>query len=141
MADDREERIRQRAHQIWELAGCPSGQHDEHWRLARAEIDGEHETVGGPDRLSEAPVSGVASVSGKRVARKRRTDENAGASSDKALTDRGNLSRVAKGEQLEVQHLAETTDLSPNQAKALLRKHGNDWAKIKDEAENFKAEG
>jgi hypothetical protein len=59
----------------------------------------------------------------------------------KSKTDRGDLSRVKKGEELEVQHLAETTDLSPNQAKALLRKHGNDWAKIKEEAEIFKAEG
>jgi hypothetical protein len=58
----------------------------------------------------------------------------------KANTDNGTPSRVAKGEELEVQHLAETTDLSPNQAKTLLRRHGNDWAKIKEEAENFKAE-
>ena len=49
-------------------------------------------------------------------------------------------SRVVKGQELEVRHLTETTDLSPNQARALLRKHGNDWAKIKDEAENYKAE-
>jgi hypothetical protein len=48
--------------------------------------------------------------------------------------------RIAKGQELEVQHLAETTDLSPNQARTLLRRHGNDWAKIKEEAENFKAE-
>lgn len=47
--------------------------------------------------------------------------------------------RIAKGQELEVQHLAETTDLSPNQARTLLRRHGNDWAKIKEEAENFKA--
>jgi hypothetical protein len=48
---------------------------------------------------------------------------------------------LEQGQELEVQHLTETTDLSPNQAKALLRRHGNDWAKIKEEAENFKAEG
>jgi hypothetical protein len=48
--------------------------------------------------------------------------------------------RLAKGMELEVQHLVETTDLSPNQARALLRKHGNDFAKIREEAENFKAE-
>ncbi|HWK64369.1 MAG TPA: hypothetical protein VNS34_05485 [Rhizobiaceae bacterium] len=48
---------------------------------------------------------------------------------------------LKQGQELEVQHLAETTDLSPNQAKTLLRRHGNDWAKIKEEAENFKAEG
>lgn len=47
---------------------------------------------------------------------------------------------LERGQELEVQHLTETTDLSPNQAKALLRRHGSDWAKIKEEAENFKAE-
>ena len=31
-------------------------------------------------------------------------------------------SRVAKGEDFQVQHLAETTDLSPNQARELLRR-------------------
>lgn len=49
--------------------------------------------------------------------------------------------RLAKGQELEVQHLAETTDLSPNQAKELLRRHGNGWGKIREEAEIFKAEG
>ena len=49
-------------------------------------------------------------------------------------------SRVVKGQELEVQHLTEVTDLSRNQARGLLRKHGNDWAKIKDEAEDYKAE-
>ena len=51
------------------------------------------------------------------------------------------VGRLAKGKELEVQHLAETTDLSPNQARELLRRHGNDFAKIREEAENFKAEG
>ena len=138
MTDDREERIRQRAHKIWELAGRPNGQHDEHWRLATSEIDSKEKAAGGSANLSEATVA--ARKSGRMIERKR-PKESLDASSDKGLTDRGKLSRVAKGEQLEVQHLAETTDLSPNQAKALLRKHGNDWAKIKDEAEKFQAEG
>lgn len=37
--------------------------------------------------------------------------------------------------------LAETTDVSPNQAKALMRKHGKDSPKVEKEARNFKAEG
>jgi hypothetical protein len=37
--------------------------------------------------------------------------------------------------------LAETTDLSPKQAKDLMDKHGKDSAKIEKEARNFKAEG
>jgi hypothetical protein len=49
-------------------------------------------------------------------------------------------SRIAKGEDFEVQHLAETTDLSPNQARELLRRHGDDWRKIDEAAKVFKAE-
>ena len=49
-------------------------------------------------------------------------------------------SRVKQGEDFEVQHLAETTDLSPKQARELLRKHGNDWRKLEEEAKSFKAE-
>ena len=48
-------------------------------------------------------------------------------------------SRVAKGEDFQVQHLAETTDISPNQARELLRRHGDDWRKIDEAAEIFKA--
>jgi hypothetical protein len=39
----------------------------------------------------------------------------------------------------EAMHLAETTDVSPRQAKDLIEKHGN--AKAEKEAKNFKAEG
>ncbi|RVD55574.1 DUF2934 domain-containing protein [Mesorhizobium sp. M2D.F.Ca.ET.185.01.1.1] len=38
MTDDRHERIRQRAHEIWEKAGRPEGAHMEHWEQAAAEI-------------------------------------------------------------------------------------------------------
>ncbi|RWA65429.1 DUF2934 domain-containing protein [Mesorhizobium sp.] len=40
MTDDRQERIRRRAHEIWEQAGRPEGAHMEHWDQAAAEIDG-----------------------------------------------------------------------------------------------------
>ncbi|MBZ9986628.1 DUF2934 domain-containing protein [Mesorhizobium sp. BH1-1-5] len=39
MTDDRHERIRQRAHEIWEQAGRPEGAHIEHWDRATAEVD------------------------------------------------------------------------------------------------------
>ncbi|MET3577686.1 hypothetical protein ABID19_000701 [Mesorhizobium robiniae] len=41
MTEDRQERIRQRAHAIWEQAGRPDGAHQQHWDQATAEIDGE----------------------------------------------------------------------------------------------------
>ena len=45
-----------------------------------------------------------------------------------------------KGQELEVEHLTEIADVSPKQARALLRKHGADWTKLKDEAEDLKEE-
>ena len=41
MTDDRQERIRRRAHAIWEQAGRPDGAHQQHWDQATAEVDSE----------------------------------------------------------------------------------------------------
>ncbi|CDX20777.1 conserved hypothetical protein [Mesorhizobium sp. ORS 3324] len=41
MTDDRQERIRRRAHEIWEQAGRPEGAHMQHWDQAAAEIDAD----------------------------------------------------------------------------------------------------
>lgn len=38
MTTEREDRIRQRAHQLWEEQGRPEGRHDEHWSQASSEI-------------------------------------------------------------------------------------------------------
>ena len=40
VTDDRQDRIRRRAHAIWEQAGRPEGAHQEHWDQAAAEVDG-----------------------------------------------------------------------------------------------------
>ncbi|BCM18774.1 DUF2934 domain-containing protein [Mesorhizobium sp. J8] len=53
MTDDRHERIRQRAHEIWEQAGRPEGAHLEHWDRATAEIDAAGKTKAkGPTKAS-----------------------------------------------------------------------------------------
>jgi hypothetical protein len=39
MSDDREHRIRQRAHEIWEREGRPSGRDREHWERAKRDVD------------------------------------------------------------------------------------------------------
>ncbi|WP_292237009.1 hypothetical protein [Mesorhizobium sp.] len=54
-----------------------------------------------------------------------------------AMADRKKRVRDDK----EALRLAETTDVSPNQAKDLMRKHGKGSAKVEKEAKNFKAEG
>jgi hypothetical protein len=38
---DKEERIQQRAYQIWYLQGCPHGHHNHHWEQACREIEQE----------------------------------------------------------------------------------------------------
>ncbi|RWP34540.1 hypothetical protein [Mesorhizobium sp.] len=57
-----------------------------------------------------------------------------------AVKRTSDMSRVKKGAELEVEHLAEVTDVTPKQARALLRKHGADWQRLKDEAEDLKKE-
>lgn len=39
--DDREHRIRAKAHEIWRQEGFPSGQEQDHWDRAQAIIDSE----------------------------------------------------------------------------------------------------
>jgi hypothetical protein len=41
MQEDREARIRERAHAIWEEEGRPVGKEREHWERAAIEVDGE----------------------------------------------------------------------------------------------------
>jgi Protein of unknown function (DUF2934) len=36
-----DERVRRRAHEIWDREGRPEGRESEHWRMASAEIDAE----------------------------------------------------------------------------------------------------
>jgi hypothetical protein len=39
ISDDREHRIRQRAHELWEREGRPSGRDREHWERAVQDVD------------------------------------------------------------------------------------------------------
>lgn len=41
MSDDRQDRIRQRAHAIWESHGRPHGADHDHWHQATREIEAE----------------------------------------------------------------------------------------------------
>jgi Protein of unknown function (DUF2934) len=50
MEQDRDERIRQRAYEIWESEGRPDGQATKHWEQAASEVgasEGEGEQAGG----------------------------------------------------------------------------------------------
>ncbi|WP_104668794.1 DUF2934 domain-containing protein [Ensifer adhaerens] len=58
--DDKEERIRRRAHAIWENEGRPFGEEERHWEQARREIE--------EDISSEATGSGEGEGTGTIVA-------------------------------------------------------------------------
>jgi hypothetical protein len=53
---------------------------------------------------------------------------------DKSKRDNHDRSRVAGGEDYEVQYLAEQTGITPEQARTLIRRHGNDREKLMQEA-------
>jgi hypothetical protein len=65
----REDRIKQRAHEIWEREGRPEGRQQEHWDQAVQEIESEgSETERGP--VTPDPAVGVGSdpVTNSRIA-------------------------------------------------------------------------
>jgi hypothetical protein len=49
--------------------------------------------------------------------------------------------RKAPADNERAMRLAETTDLSPKQAKELIERYGDDEKKLMEAARNFKAEG
>ncbi|MGX8008394.1 DUF2934 domain-containing protein [Mesorhizobium sp. ORM8.1] len=46
MANDKYDRIKRRAYEIWQRSGGAHGQHEEHWQLAREEIEREDDGLG-----------------------------------------------------------------------------------------------
>ncbi len=60
----REEKIRERAHQIWEQEGRPGGQEARHWERASREIDAaeaDSADIGHPQQTHDAQATGPAS--------------------------------------------------------------------------------
>lgn len=62
MTPDREEKIRQRAYELWEAEGRPDGKQQEHWDRAVREINAEEEAGG-----IEAAGTGGNSNLGRKV--------------------------------------------------------------------------
>ena len=65
MSDERAERIRRRAYQIWEREGRHHGSDEQHWKQATSEIDAE-DSVGAGSPLLEEPGSAAASKPSQR---------------------------------------------------------------------------
>lgn len=74
MTTGREDRIRQRAHELWEEQGRPEGRHDEHWRQASSEIgeDGGSDTgdTSPAPRPQEDPPEGNRDTAESELARR-----------------------------------------------------------------------
>lgn len=69
MSDDRQHRIRQRAHAIWERHGHPHGADREHWHQATQEIDAEDAAAAKkPARAAKAKTNSAASAPAKAAA-------------------------------------------------------------------------
>ena len=66
MSDDRDQQVKQRAYELWENEGRPSGRHDDHWDRARREIE---ERDQGRESGVEAPS---AESPAKRTAARRK---------------------------------------------------------------------
>jgi hypothetical protein len=54
MTDDREARVRDRAHALWESEDCPEGRDVDHWLKAEAETDAEGGSGAHPDDVDHA---------------------------------------------------------------------------------------
>ena len=87
MDQDHQERIKQRAHEIWESEGRPEGRDSDHWSRAEQELRSE---MGGeqPADLGEKPkpARNAAATKPKRASRKSPSPKTEKASSvnDKA---------------------------------------------------------
>ena len=55
MSGDKQERIKQRAYEIWEMAGRPHGAHEVHWLQATSEIEAEDMMPAEKPKRAKAP--------------------------------------------------------------------------------------
>ena len=67
--DDKERKVRERAHAIWESEGRPHGRDREHWERACREVDdesgsGERRRDGGLSNQEEVPTASVGVATG-----------------------------------------------------------------------------
>lgn len=67
---DQEDRIRQRAHELWEQEGRPTGAEERHWMQAVAEIDASKPTVAKKPKTAKAPKAAIKPVASGKAASK-----------------------------------------------------------------------
>ncbi len=65
MTDDRQQRIRQRAYELWEEEGYPHGQHERHWDQATRDVEAQGD--GGQVTATEAELAASGSLGSEPV--------------------------------------------------------------------------
>jgi hypothetical protein len=71
MSGEKQQRIKQRAYEIWEAAGRPHGAHEVHWLQATSEIEAEDTAPAEkPKRARAAAAPKTAAAAPKAVAPK-----------------------------------------------------------------------
>jgi hypothetical protein len=116
MGDDRNERIQQRAYEIWEREGRLHGDQERHWHTAAQEIDREEQLQAG-QAVTEPSAVGTTVLS--RRAKKPRHSE------------------IASSDGLTVEALAMRTGITGEQAQDLIDRLGDDRAAIEDAARSL----
>jgi Protein of unknown function (DUF2934) len=56
LSTEAEQKVRDRAHAIWEAEGRPEGRHLEHWQQALSEFEREKAAVASPAKVVGSPV-------------------------------------------------------------------------------------
>ena len=66
MTSDKQERIRQKAHAIWEKEGRPHGVHEKHWHQATKDVDDEDAKPGATGDVTAASAARPGKAAAKR---------------------------------------------------------------------------
>ncbi|MER8874585.1 DUF2934 domain-containing protein [Mesorhizobium sp. M0814] len=118
MSDDKHERIRRRAYEIWEREGQTHGLHERHWNQATFEIENEDRSLGArPPAISGAEVPGPAPQS-----RRKKGKRGAGQSDVEAA-----------------EALAMRTGITGDQAQDLIDRLGDDPLALDEAARSLRA--
>jgi hypothetical protein len=116
MGEDRHQRIRQRAYEIWEREGGGHGDPDKHWHQAEAEIERE-------DQLeAEQAFTDPSAVGATVLSAKSRKPRRAETASSDVMT---------------VEALAMRTGITGDQAQDLIDRLGNDREAIEEAARSL----
>lgn len=98
MTTEREDRIRNRAHEIWQREGQPHGRHDDHWQKAREEIEAEDGgSVPGRRTARKAQSSDAAQPKPRRAAKRDAGSDSSAAAEPKPARTRKSAAAPSPG--------------------------------------------